>query len=486
MKKQSLPEWVLKHKKPGTQVVRIKGNYYLYKITSVWDPEKGRARKVTEKYMGKITPEGLIKPRHERIQESLKSITVKEYGASSYIMSISTDIMELLRRHFPLCWREIFVFSAMRLFYACAMKTVGHYYNNSHLSDELSGARVSAKALSGVLKGVGSERQEVVEFLKHFLVGRQYQVIDITHVFSYSEDVISSTVGYNSEGQYIPQINLVMVFSVDRQEPGFFRIVPGSIRDVSAFKRTIEEASIEDAVIVADKGFYSKGNISYLERGGLRYIIPLRRDSTLIDYTALDRGKREEFDGYFLFERRVIWYKDKRGGSRRVILFFDEKLKAEEEKDIVRHIEDGRFSLEEFYKIQYRLGSIGVVTNTDFNAQKVYEMLKGRVKIEQCFDTFKNLLHGDRLYLRDDTSVQGWMFVNFLALVLYYRIYRNLSKTGVLKKYSIKDVIVHLSRMYKLKISGRWVLSEIPKTSRKLIEQLGIENILLKKGGVTD
>lgn len=97
----------------------------------------------------------------------------------------------------------------------------------------------------------------------------------MTHVFSYSEDVISSTPGYNSEGQYIPQINLVMIFSLKGHEPGFFRVVPGSIRDVSVFQKTIKEASIENAVIIADKGFYSEGNIAYLENEGLRYIIPM-------------------------------------------------------------------------------------------------------------------------------------------------------------------------------------------------------------------
>ena len=475
MGKQTLPEWVLKHKKPGTQVVQIRGNYYLYKVTSKWDREKGRARKVTERYLGKITEEGLIKPRHERIEESLKRITVKEYGASKYIVEITRDIQEYLREEFPEGWREIYVFSVMRLMHNSVMKTLSEYYNSSHLSEEIRGARVSPKTISKVLRGVGRERGRIVRFLRNFLVGGEYEVIDLTHVFSYSEDVISTTLGYNSGREYIPQINLVMVFSVEREEPVYFRVVPGSIRDVTAFKRTIEEASLRGAVIVADKGFYSKENIRYLEREGLKYIIPLRRNSRLIDYRVIEGGKREGFEGYFLFEKRVIWYQSRREGRRRVVLYLDEELKAEEEKDLVGHIEEGRFSLEKYYGIQHRLGTIAVITNTDFSAQKVYEMLKGRVKIEQCFDTFKDLLYGDRLYLRDDAQIEGWMLVNFLALVMYYRIYRRLCDTELLKKYSVKDVIVHLSRIYKLKISGKWVLSEVPKTSKKLLDQLGLD-----------
>ena len=57
------PEWVLKHKTLGTAIVRNKNNFYLYKISSKWNKDKGRAQKVTEKYLGKITPEGIVAPK---------------------------------------------------------------------------------------------------------------------------------------------------------------------------------------------------------------------------------------------------------------------------------------------------------------------------------------------------------------------------------------------------------------------------------------
>jgi hypothetical protein len=107
----------------------------------------------------------------------------------------------------------------------------------------------------------------------------------------------------------------------------------------------------------------------------------------------------------------------------------------------------GSFSIERFYEIQYRLGSISVITNTDLNAKEVYELLKGRLEIEQSFETLKNLLHADRVYMK-------------------------LREAELLKKYSVKDLIIHLRRIYKLKIDNKWVTSEIPKTSRKIIEKL--------------
>lgn len=61
------PEWVTKHKKKGTCITCVKGRYYLYEYSTVWSPEKKRAKKVTGKYLGVITEEhGLIPPGGSR------------------------------------------------------------------------------------------------------------------------------------------------------------------------------------------------------------------------------------------------------------------------------------------------------------------------------------------------------------------------------------------------------------------------------------
>jgi len=49
------------------------------------------------------------------------------------------------------------------------------------------------------------------------------------------------------------------------------------------------------------------------------------------------------------------------------------------------------------------------------------------------FDAFKNVLNADRTYMRDDYQMEGWMFINFIALVFYYRLYRLLADNSLLK-----------------------------------------------------
>ena len=137
------PDWVLKHKTKGTEIRKLGNYYYLYKIRSEYDNEKKRAKKITEKFLGKITEEGLIKPKHERIIESRKNISVKEFGASRFIANESKDIIQNLKEVFPDTWKEIFTFAAFRFFSSSPIKNVQNHYQSSYLSNIIPDAKVS-------------------------------------------------------------------------------------------------------------------------------------------------------------------------------------------------------------------------------------------------------------------------------------------------------------------------------------------------------
>jgi len=57
-----------------------------------------------------------------------------------------------------------------------------------------------------------------------------------------------------------------------------------------------------------------------------------------------------------------------------------------------------------FRAIENRMGKIAVVTDLAVSWEVVYDILKTRVDIEQCYDTFKNTIHADRTYVRDGCS----------------------------------------------------------------------------------
>ena len=120
--------------------------------------------------------------------------------------------------------------------------------------------------------------------------------------------------------------------------------------------------------------------------------------------------------------------------------------------------------MKEYFERQRKFGTIPVLTGTEMDAEEMYNLLKSRMDIEQLFDTFKSTLHADGTYMRDNNHMQGWMFVNFMAMLMYHRLCTELVSKKLLRKYSPHDIIIHLSRIEKLGIDGQWALSEIPKT----------------------
>jgi len=56
--------------------------------------------------------------------------------------------------------------------------------------------------------------------------------------------------------------------------------------------------------------------------------------------------------------------------------------------------------------------------------------------------------------MRDDYQLQCWIFVNFIALILRYRVYSVLRRKDLLSRYSPEDVIKHLERISMIKSGG--------------------------------
>ena len=87
MAEKVYPDWVQKHKTQGTSVRRVGNNYYLYKHSSKRIP--GKKNPVpSDTYIGRITPEGIIKSNKKKVDASESEITVKEYGFSAAIQHL--------------------------------------------------------------------------------------------------------------------------------------------------------------------------------------------------------------------------------------------------------------------------------------------------------------------------------------------------------------------------------------------------------------
>ena len=162
------PEWVLKFKKKGTAIHKIGNNYYLYEIGSIWDPKLKRARKVTKRYLGKITEDGIIPPKPKnKITKFPKDI--KEYGISHLLLEENSDILNLLKEYFPYWYKELFIISSIRFIHKSPLKNIHIHYEDSFLSVALKGARVSSKSIHNLLWEIGGNRSNIAAFLRRFM-----------------------------------------------------------------------------------------------------------------------------------------------------------------------------------------------------------------------------------------------------------------------------------------------------------------------------
>ena len=124
----------------------------------------------------------------------------------------------------------------------------------------------------------------------------EYVILDSTAVFSGSENVSFLEREHNSKEMHLPQIKIMMLFSSTPTMSTFIRIRPGSTGDVSAMLKTNDTAGVDKLVIVAGKELFSSENIKRLKGKHLSYIIPLRRNLSLMPLTR--NTFREQFRFY--------------------------------------------------------------------------------------------------------------------------------------------------------------------------------------------
>lgn len=89
-RKSPYPKWVDKHRKPGTEIRRIGGRFYIYEVSAYYDPKRKKGRKKTGKYLGRITEkDGFIEAASRKMSKTYApahgAVSTKEYGLWAFM-----------------------------------------------------------------------------------------------------------------------------------------------------------------------------------------------------------------------------------------------------------------------------------------------------------------------------------------------------------------------------------------------------------------
>lgn len=474
------PDWALKHKMPGTELRCINGRFYLYSVSSVFDKKLKRAKKISGPILGSITQEkGFIPSPKRKLAEKAagpidhSKISVREYGFTAFLAQFNTPIQQALDKFFPQYSRQILYMAYCRLLHNSPIKNFPFFIARSMLSLEDT-TNFSDKYFSNTLRTIGAMRPTISDFMKSFIKPNDYLLVDMTNIFSASQEIRFAKEGYNNDFIFDKQLNLLYIYSSTLQQPVFYRLFPGNIREVRGFKLCLQESGISNAVIIADKGFYSQDNISLLENEHLQFILPLRRDNKLIDYHLLQGNELS----YFKYGNRYIWYHQlKINQTQSAFLFRDDHLTVQEKSDYLDRISTlpEYFSEDGFKQKVNRFGTLALLTNlVNPKPEEIYRTYKSRNNIEVMFDGIKNVIHSDRTYMQNEDALQGWMFINHIALQWYYIIYQLLMRNDLTKRFSVRDFLIHLNEIKKVRINDTWVTEPIIKSSARLLKKVGI------------
>ena len=428
-------------------------NYYLYQVTSVWDKEAKKRRKIS-RYIGKVNQDGLVKENRR---------TIYEYGNSKLLHLIVKEIEQALRKSFPDHYQEIMAISMIRNVAPTPIKLMKARWEKLFTSTEMD-AHLSPNSVSAMLRSIGSDYDAQRRFFASMIRGSKYLIFDMSSIFSRSENIRMADKGYNKNRLQTRQIGMVMFFSHEKRMPVILKPVPGSLRDPKTFLTAAREYSIKRCVVIADRGS-SPGTFIKM---GMDFIVPLKDNSRMIDYSL---GIEKSFP----YNGRGINSSRKRIGDLILYMFEDTMLRYEEESNFISMISKGKRSQNSIESMRSGFGKIPILSTLDVDPEDLYTMYKTREDVEQAFDAMKNELEEDKTYLQDDDSVRGYFFTIFTALYVHYRILNILKDEGINGKMSVKEVLLELSRVYAIEKGGRKTLSEIPKRAEEIENLLGIK-----------
>ena len=104
------PDWVQRYKEKGTTIKKVGENYYLYKHSSKRVPGKKNPVPV-DTYIGRITPDGVVKGNKKKVDTNDSDIIVKEYGFSRAVRHMCTPGW---REPLGSAWKEVLDFIILR------------------------------------------------------------------------------------------------------------------------------------------------------------------------------------------------------------------------------------------------------------------------------------------------------------------------------------------------------------------------------------
>jgi transposase len=254
------------------------GQKYAYESTSRRVP--GRKNLVTDKvYLGRVDPEtGKIIPKESR--RSPAEIYAKEHGnvvVLDYIQS-ELGILDDLKESFPGIGGNTMDAAMSQVIDATSFNDIHYVVDGSIIREKLKlRGSLSSATMSDLSEDIGTSLSSMDDFFSRRIKRSSsgFYSLDLKFVSSYSNMNGWAGWGHNRDEEDLKQTNIAMVTGGDGI-PVMFRMLPGSIADISVMKCMVEDMICMgcNGCLVMDRGFESAANINALLEMGVEFTVP--------------------------------------------------------------------------------------------------------------------------------------------------------------------------------------------------------------------
>jgi len=410
------------------------------------------------------------------------------------------------------------------------IRSIGHWYSRSALKEclEILPDDLTPKKVRNILELLAKRNPDIHGLIEEGIAERinklhkkdlQMVVYDLTALIYYGEKNDLAQYGHAYRTTKEKQINMVLGVTMEHKLPIHHKVLPGKIVSVStihSFLKELDVFGVKKAILVLDRGFYSKRNMKEILKakhgviGALSSHLKLTKQSLTKSIDIENSRFRILYPDQVIFAKefvedniRVIVYHDPERKSRQLRCFYENLNEVENRlKDLEKKVFDNKNDLQEelegvcgnylnyffikqiysdhwtfTYKLKHksiqrytnRFGKTVLFTSTKLDPVEVLKTYREKDVIEKVFQLMKK--HGlKRTNSNLETSTKARILLSYLGYLLLSLLRMNLDDEISLEKAltslgEIREVV------YK---DGSRELPELTKLQKSVLEKLNM------------
>lgn len=270
-------------------------------------------------------------------------------------------------------------------------------------------------------------------------------------------------------------INYSVGYDLKNKEPLFYEAYPGSINDVSQLRAMLGKITgygYKKIGFILDRGYFSRGNIRYLDECGYSFVIMAKGMASFISELILEnRGTFEnkracDMNAYGVYGKTMkksLFEGDER--KRYIHIYHSISKEAEERQSFENDLRERTALLmsrqnqtvefgaayEKYFYLHYDengvflypeekttvtereislCGYFVIITSERMTAKEALHLYKSRDTSEKLFAADKSFLGNNSMRVHTNEGMEGKIFTQFIALIIRNKIYTSLQEAG--------------------------------------------------------